>query len=297
MVAISAAFFATTAYGDEPIRQSHDWGLTLKGFNTHTYLSEVGQPSAAPGKPSDTWVQYLSGTDKDNTVDWDFYVTKWSKMQEWSRLPVPSCWEMHGFGRLTYGDAESGEKGSYNYKFRVPATWDNTRRVGIVFEGVALETYVYLNGKPVSEAPHGGGFYRFSYDVTDHLDYGGVNLLEVHVDNDAPTFPGLVAAEGGDYWRFGGVFRPVYLEAKPMAHIDHCAIDARADGTLRAGVSLAGISQPARLTAVVTGADGKPLGEPMMVDLASGQEKADLVGQFKNPLLWSAEFPDRKSVV
>ncbi len=289
---LSAALFATMACGDEPIRQSHDWGQPLKDFHTHTYLSEVGQPSAAPDSPSETWVQYLSGTDKDNTVDWDFYVTKWSKMRQWSRLPVPSCWEMHGFGRLTYGDPDSGEKGSYNYKFRVPTAWENTRRVEIVFEGVALETYVYLNGKPLSDAPHGGGFYRFSFDVTDHLDYGGVNLLEVHVDNDAPTFPGLVLAEAGDYWRFGGVFRPVYLEAKPIAHIDNIAIDAQADGTLRAEVSLAGNSQPARLTAVVTGADGKPIGEPMTVDLPPGQEKAELAGKFKSPLLWSAEFPN-----
>lgn len=289
---LCVAIFATIACGDEPIRQSHDWGQPLKDFNTHAYLSEIGQPSAAPGSPSETWVQYLSGTDKDNTVEWDFYVTKWNKMRQWSRLPVPSCWEMHGFGRLTYNDFDSGEKGSYNYKFRVPAAWENTRRVGIVFEGVALETYVYLNGKPLSDAPHAGGFYRFSYDVTDHLNYDGVNLLEVHVDNDSPKHPGLVDAEAGDYWRYGGVFRPVYLEAKPKAHMDHCAIDARADGTLRAEISLAGISQPARLTAVVTSAVGEPIGEPMTVDLTRGQDKADLKGKFQKPLLWSAEFPN-----
>ncbi len=289
---LSAAFFATAACGDEPIRQSHDWEQPLKDFNTHTYLSEVGQPSAAPDSPSETWVQYLSGTDKDNTVDWDFYVTKWSKMRQWSRLPVPSCWEMHGFGRLTYGDPDSGEKGSYNYKFRVPAAWENTRRVEIVFEGVALETYVYLNGKPLSDVPHAGGFYRFSYGVTDHLDYDGVNLLEVHVDNDSPNHPGLVDAEAGDYWRYGGIFRPVYLEAKPKTNIGHCAIDARADGTLRTEISLAGISKAGQLTAVVVGADGEPIGEPMTVDLARGQKKAELAGKFQQPLLWSAEFPN-----
>ncbi|MFO8026667.1 MAG: glycoside hydrolase family 2 TIM barrel-domain containing protein [Opitutales bacterium] len=277
---------------DNPIRQSHDWGQVLDGFHDHDYLSEVGAASTGPSSPTDTWRQYLSGTDKDHTVDWDFYVTKWGKVQEWRRLPVPSCWEMHGFGRLTYYDEDSGEKGSYNYKFRVPEAWQGQRRVEIVFEGVALETYVYVNGQPLAAEPHAGGFYRFSYDITDQLDYDGVNLLEVHVDNDSPNHPGLVAAEGGDYWRYGGIFRPVYLEAKPTAHIDHCAIDARADGSLRAEVSVEGLSAPGRLMAVVTGVDGKPIGELMTADLALGQEKAELKGQFQDPLLWSAEFPN-----
>ena len=297
-VTLAVAFPPTTARTvsepprGEPIGQSHDWGQPLEDFHDHSYLSEVGQPSAAPDSPSETWIQYLSGTDKDNTVDWDFYVTKWGKMRQWSRLPVPSCWEMHGFGRLTYYDEDSGEQGSYNYKFRVPDEWEGQRRVEIVFEGVALETYVYVNGKPLSEEPHAGGFYRFSYDITDHLDYAGVNLLEVHVDNDSPNHPGLVAAEGGDYWRYGGIFRPVYLEAKPTVSIEHVAIDAKADGSLRAELELNGLQQAGRVMARVTGADGEPIGEMMTADLAPGQEKVEIVGHFDNPRLWSAEFPN-----
>ena len=297
-VTLAAAFPPATGQAPvavaegEPIRQSHDWGQHLHDFHDHAYLSEIGPASAGPDSPTETWVQYLSGTDKDNTVDWDFYVTKWGKTQQWSRLPVPSCWEMHGFGLVTYYDAQSGEQGSYNYKFRVPEAWEGQRRVELVFEGVALETSVYVNGEPLSDEPHAGGFYRFSYDVTDHLDYDGVNLLEVHVDNDSPNNPGLVAAEGGDYWRYGGVFRPVYLQAKPTASIDYCAIDARADGSLRAELELKGVDRSGRLMALVTGADGEPIGELMVAKLAPGQEKVEIKGQFNNPRLWSAEFPN-----
>jgi hypothetical protein len=276
----------------DPILQSHDWGQPLQGFNNHEYLSEVGPASIASVAPTETWVQYLSGTDKDNTVDWYFYVTKWGKVQQWNRLPVPSCWEMHGYGRLTYYDEDSGEKGSYNYKFRVPEAWEGQRRVEIVFEGVAVETSVYVNGQALASAPHAGGFYRFSYDVTDQLDYTGVNLLEVHVDNDSPNHPGLVAAEGGDYWRYGGIYRPVYLQAKPTASIDYCAIDARADGSLRAELELQGIQQAGRITAQVINADGESVGQPIVVDLVAGQEMVELNGQFADPLLWSAEFPN-----
>ena len=283
---------ALAAADNASIHQSHDWGEPLKGFRDHAYLSEIGRAAPPPESEDETWIQYLSGTDKDHTVDWDFYVTQWGKKQQWSRLPVPSCWEMHGFGRLTYYDKDSGEKGSYNYKFRVPEKWKGQRRVKLVFEGVALETYVYLNGKSLADKPHAGGFYRFSYDVTKHLDYDGVNLLEVHVDNDSPNHRGLVAAEGGDYWRYGGIYRPVYLQAKPTAFIDHVAIDAKADGTLRAEIKLDGIERPGRLMAEVTGANGKLIGVPMTADLTPGQKNAELAGKFANPLRWSAEFPN-----
>jgi hypothetical protein len=276
----------------KPIRQSHDWGQPLEGFNDHAYLSQVGQPSAAPDSPSETWVQYLSGTDKDDTVEWDFYCTYWGKMRQWSRLPVPSCWEMHGFGKFTYYDAKSGEKGSYNYRFRVPKEWENRRHVSLVFEGVSLETHAYVNGKPVAKEPHSGSYTRFSYDVTDMLDYDGINLLEVHVDNDSSLFENLVAAEGGDYWRFGGVYRPVYLQAQPIEFIERCAIDARADGTLNADVYLQGIQHSDRVTARVTTLDGKILGGLLTARITAGQDKVRLTGKFENPLLWSAETPN-----
>lgn len=45
-----------------------------------------------------TIVQYLSGTDKDHTVPWDFYCTKGRKSGQWDKIAVPSNWEQQGFG-------------------------------------------------------------------------------------------------------------------------------------------------------------------------------------------------------
>ncbi len=36
-----------------------------------------------------------------------------------------------------------------------------------------------------------------------------------------------------DYWVFGGIFRPVFLEAMPKTFIDYVAIDAKADGNFK----------------------------------------------------------------
>jgi hypothetical protein len=49
-----------------------------------------------------TIVQYLSGTDKDHTVQWDFRCTKGRNSGVWSTIPVPSCWEMQGYGTYSY---------------------------------------------------------------------------------------------------------------------------------------------------------------------------------------------------
>ncbi len=47
-----------------------------------------------------TEIQYLSGTDKDHTVPWDFYCTAGRNSGYWTRIPVPSNWELQGYRRL-----------------------------------------------------------------------------------------------------------------------------------------------------------------------------------------------------
>ena len=58
---------------------------------------------------------YLSGKGIDDAIEWDFFCTAGRKSGEWAKIPVPSCWEQHGFGIYNYGhdaDAVRGkEKG------------------------------------------------------------------------------------------------------------------------------------------------------------------------------------------
>ncbi len=77
-------------------------------------------------------IGYLSGTDKDNTVSWDFYCTGGRKSGYWTSIQVPSCWEQQGFGAYNYGrDYKTygrnfrfaDEKGLYRHSFTIPANW------------------------------------------------------------------------------------------------------------------------------------------------------------------------------
>ena len=141
---------------------------------------------AQPGiKPTE--IKYLSGTDKDNRVDWEFKIDKGRKSGDWSTIPVPSNWELEGFGVYNYGHdwrdslPNSDATGYYKHRFSVPSEWKGNV-VEIIFEGVMTDTEVKVNGKAAGSV-HQGGFYRFKYDITDLLKFGSDNLLEVKVNN------------------------------------------------------------------------------------------------------------------
>ena len=46
---------------------------------------------------------------------------------KWTKIGVPSCWELQGFGKYDYGFAKDSvrgkETGFYKRKFLVPSTW------------------------------------------------------------------------------------------------------------------------------------------------------------------------------
>src|SRR3954462_8059994 len=88
-----------------------------------------------------------------------------------------------------------------------------------------------------------------------------------------------------DYWVFGGIFRPVYLEVLPQEFIDHTSIDAKASGDFRVNVFLSGVQQSRSLLAEILDSRGKVVGS------ISGTVKAkdslvQLSTKIKDPLLW-----------
>ena len=50
-----------------------------------------------------TEIKFLSGTDATNTVEWDFFCTEGQNSGKWTKIPVPSNWELQGFGNYNYG--------------------------------------------------------------------------------------------------------------------------------------------------------------------------------------------------
>ena len=53
--------------------------------------------------------------------------------------------------------------------------------------------------------------------------------MEVTVKKQSADKSVNAAERRADWWLFGGIYRPVYLTAKPRTQIEHIAVDARAD--------------------------------------------------------------------
>lgn len=98
----------------------------------------------------------------------DFYQSGFDD-SGWAEIPVPSNWEMHGYGtpiytNITYPFAPDPPKimgavssdwtkhkepnpvGSYRKVFEIPADW-NGKEVFVHFDGVISAMYVWVNGK------------------------------------------------------------------------------------------------------------------------------------------------------
>ena len=165
-------------------------------------------------------IKYLSGTDSKHTVQWDFFCTAGRNSGEWKKIAVPSNWEEQGFGNYNYGRDYKifgknacvyDEKGMYKHSFTLPANWKG-KQIQIVFDASMTDTEVKLNGNSAGPI-HQGAFYRFKYDITSLLNFDKPNTLEVTISKISADASVNNAERLADYWVFGGIFRPVFLEA------------------------------------------------------------------------------------
>lgn len=244
-----------------------------------------------------TEIVYLSGTDAANTVDWEFYCTDGRNSGEWATIPVPSNWELQGFGTYNYGhdwrdeNKKLGkEHGLYRYEFEIPREWRG-KTVKIVFDGSMTDTQVKINGKPAGEI-HQGAFYRFKYDISKLLKYGQENLLEVNVAKHSSNESVNQAERQADFWIFGGIFRPVFLEILPEIHMKRTAIDAKADGTFKSFIVLNESENNYTITAELFDLEGTKISENIEAEINKGETETWISGKFENINPWNPEWPN-----
>ena len=271
---------------------------TLSGYSLAALALCVPAGSLLRAAEPVTEQHFLSGHGPNDAVPWEFSVTGGRRAGEWTTIPVPSNWEQHGFGTYNYGEepvTKADEHGLYRLHFTVPESWKG-RLIRLVFEGVMTDATVKVNGKPAGPI-HQGAFYRFRHDITPLLKPGAENLLEVEVAKVSANSDTEPAERRADYWVFGGIYRPVYLEAVPAQSIEHAAIDARADGRLLVNVDLGSVRDADRIDAQVLAADGQPVGALFTTGIPrGGTGRVHLATQIASPLLWTAETPNLYSL-
>jgi len=264
--------------------------LTLL-FTLFCFLHVTGQQ---------TETVYLSGRGLGDTKTWDFYCSDGMNSRKWSKIEVPSQWELQGFGEYSYGRwytikgaKPPTETGTYRTTFHIPSSWAG-KQVTIVFEGVMTDTEVFVNGNLAGEM-HQGGFNRFSYDITDKIKTGK-NNLEVKVSKESSDRLVNAAERKADWWIFGGIYRPVYLEAKPAVHIQRIAVDAKADGSLKAEVFTTPLSEGYKLNAHIIpvklyGNNAPSSSQKQTASLSTGEKHRVQFG-WEHVKPWNTETPN-----
>ena len=133
----------------------------------------------------------------------------------WRRLNVPHDWAIEGD---FYAGNPSGAGGGalpggtawYRKYFTLPADKD---KYFLEFDGVYMNSTVYVNGKKVGFRPY--GYSSFEYDITPYV-HEGKNVVAVRVDNsDQPN----------SRWYSGcGIYRHVWLTQTHPIHVKHWGV-------------------------------------------------------------------------
>lgn len=204
------------------------WGITQAQERTEIIVPQILSNASA----KETEKMMLSGNSPNDNVLWDFFCTAGRNSGTKTRIRVPSCWELEGFGGYNYGHDKDkhSEVSTYLTTFTIPKEWKG-KRIFIVFDGSMTDTKVMVNGKQAGDI-HQGAFYRFKREITDLITEKRENQLEVEVSKMSANASVNSAERDADFWVFGGIFRPVYLEAVPDTFIEYSGIDARYDGTI-----------------------------------------------------------------
>ena len=252
----------------------------------------------------ETQRQYLSGHGCDDMVQWDFLCSDGRNAGKWTKIGVPSCWELQGFGTYQYGmrfygkatpEGIADEKGLYKTEFTLPEKWEG-RQIQLVFEAAFTEIHVQINGRKAGNGTYQGGFTRHTIDVSDRVFFGKKkNRLEVEVLKESTNPQVNLAERRADYWNFGGIWRPVFIVSKPSQNIQRVAIDAKADGFFTADVFLNRAVPGSQVCVDIVDTNGKKVATSPTYIIASDKAKAEF--RTDNPKLWNAEQPNLYTAV
>jgi beta-galactosidase len=198
----------------------------------------------------------------------------------WDRLPVPSHWQLHGYGAPAYTNMffpfpvepphlpDENPTGDYRCTFAVPEDWRGTDAV-LRFEGVDSCLHAWLNGTELGRAM--GSRLPSEFEVGEPLRPGEENVLAVRVSQwSAGSY-----LEDQDMWWLSGIFRGVTLLARPAGAIDDVFVHADYDHASGGGTLRVDCDVPARVTVPELG-----------IDAAAGETVA--AGAVEP---WSAELP------
>ncbi|MBB6130662.1 glycoside hydrolase family 2 TIM barrel-domain containing protein [Mucilaginibacter lappiensis] len=214
----------------------------------------------------------------------------------WRSLDLPHDWSIEG--KINPKNPTGGAGGYfpagigwYRKTFKVPGEWKG-KKVSIYFEGVYMNSEVFINGKSLGIYPY--GYSSFSYDLSPYLDFNNENVIAVRVDNSQQV---------NSRWYSGsGIYRHVWMNVTDAVHIANwgVAITTPDVSSQKATVQIktlvkneSDLPQTIALSSWLKDANAKNAGNNQVkVELAANSEKE--VAQtiiVTNPQRWTPESP------
>jgi beta-galactosidase len=328
---LSSACFAQISNAPIPPEIENPEVLGINKEPYHATLMPYGslQEALVAKRHASSLCISLNGTWKFNWVPTpeqrpvDFYKTDYD-VSGWKDIPVPSNWEVHGYGTPFYRNLgytikkdfprvmsepekwftsfkERNPVGSYRREFNVPADWKKGR-IFITFDGVDSGFFIWVNGVKVGFSVNSRNAAEF--DLTNYVK-PGKNTIAVEVYQ----YCSGTWLEDQDMWRLHGIFRNVTLWNAPQTHIRDFFVKTNLDSEYKNAVVEVSAkiknygdiaSKNQTLEATLYDIDGKEVvkGSANGTLLKSKQEQTLSVSfPVNNPLKWTAETPNLYTLV
>ena len=216
--------------------------------------------------------------------------------EEMGSIPVPSCWQNHGYGRHMYTNVrypfpvdppfvpDENPCGLYVRHFELEEK-DQEARWFLNFEGVDSCFYLWVNGKfaGYSQVSHATS----EFELTELLQEGDNTLAVLVLQWCDGSY-----LEDQDKLRMSGIFRDVYLIARPQAFLrDYFVKESFAPDFSHAQVTVELMPEgKLDLTASLYAPDGTLVA-------ACEHPKDSAVLEVPAPVLWNAEHPAQYTLV
>jgi Beta-galactosidase/beta-glucuronidase len=214
------------------------------------------------------------------------------KDSSWRKLTLPHDWAIEGDFLATNPSGESGGAlpggiGWYRKHFDIN-DYSKAKRYYIDFDGVYMNSTVYVNGIELGTRPY--GYSSFRYDITKYVRKNG-NVVAVRVDNsDQPN----------SRWYSGcGIYRNVYLVETGNIHVAHWGtfVTASQNGDVNIDVSIdntCNASEKITVRNSVVDSHGRIISVASSASLAKGDTVTVNTQHLSisNPSLWSVDSPN-----
>ncbi|MEM9620513.1 MAG: beta-galactosidase [Pseudomonadota bacterium] len=256
--------------------------------------ARLGLPSNSRQSLNGVWQFRLFASPEEVPHVWP------ASLQESVSVQVPGHWQLQGFDKPVYTNVkypfpvqppvvpDANPTGCYQTSFQVPAEWAGEEQVRIVFDGVDSAFYLWCNN-------HFVGYSQDSrlpaeFELTQWL-HPGDNQLAVCV---------LRLSDGSyledqDMWNLSGIYRDVYLLAKPPQRIVDVKATAGLDAEYRHGeLTLKVLTEGTdRQNQVLVELHAPDNAEPIVATTISvGTSVVDERGRYRQQVRTSLEVPD-----